>query len=165
MKLAGSGRFIAVLVSAGALLALGATVFAAAPAIDPCKLLTPAEVESVTGHKVPPVLRNHYEGNKWSCDYGFSGEEEFGFLLEIGPFRAWLERYTYLSKTAVSVNGLGGEAWMDHDVVGGQGQVLLLIRKGNGPWDFDTPALHLRMVDTAQDEKIKALAKKAIGRL
>ena len=161
----GFRQVTAVLLSAGALLAVGATAFAEAPAIDPCKLLTRAEVELVMGHKIERV--EPFKGEdptKWGCEYDF-GDEEIGLGLEVGPFRAWLERYTFLSKTAVSVNGLGGEAWMDHDVIGGQGQVLLLIRKGNGPWTFSTPGVHLRMIDSAKDEKIKALAKKVIGRM
>ncbi len=60
MRHTGFRQVTAVLVSAGALLALGATAFAEAPAIDLCKLLTPAEVESVMGKKLKgaPAFKN-----------------------------------------------------------------------------------------------------------
>jgi hypothetical protein len=195
-----------VLFNAGALLAMGATAFAETPAIDPCKFLTPAEVESVMGKKLKgaPVLKNPVDevlgeafgafvkgvtGNKEQeqmCGYEFiTGKSTL--KVAVMSWNILVNRPKPVGSTGsvdqVKVSGLGEEAmlerrrgsisaglkalWgvkedgesMDREETDGIRTLALAIRKG-------TQALLIEIWDdtAGDDEKIKALGKKAIGR-
>ena len=155
----------AVLFSAGALLAMGATAFAEAPAIDLCKFLTQAEVESVMGKKLTgaPVSRKSDDwGNRW-CEY--PGTD---IHVEVEAFNNLRYRYKGDGEDeSVSVPGLGGEAWMSRGIRGGY--VSLAMRKGYAPinrFTNHTPGVGLVMsMHPGAEEKIKELGKKVIGRM
>lgn len=207
MKHTGSGRLIGVLVSVGALLALRATAFAEAPAVDPCKFLTPAEVESVMGKKLKgaPALKNPVDevlgeafgafvkgvtGNKdqeQMCGYEFTTGKST-LKVAVMSWNILVNRPKPVGSTGsvdqVKVSGLGEEAmlerrrgniaaglkalWgvkedgasMDREEADGIRTLALAIRKG-------TQALLIESWDdtAGDDEKLKALGKKAIGRM
>ena len=175
MRRTGSGRFVAGLVSAGALLAMGGIASGETPTIDPCKFLTPTEVESVMGKKLKggPQLGNLYAGFEQSvdekthnqaqaCGYEFTTTES---LLVIGvmPWEILAQRPklgpSLGSSEQVKVNGLGDEAVLDRRQLQDGASLSLHIRRGK-------LAILLEILeDTAGDEeKLKALGKKAIGR-
>ena len=172
MRDTGSGRFITVLVSAGVLLALGATAFAEAPAVDPCKFLTPAEVESVMGKKLKgaPALKmpghellgdladfvDEVIGKKERvCSYEFTNTKS---TLSVG-IMAW-DILTQSPKPApgvgslkqVKVNGLGDEAMLDQrrgNIVAGL-KALWGVKEDGGAMDREESgdvaslSLHIR---------------------
>lgn len=171
MSRTGSGRFITGLVGAGALLAMGGIASAETPTVDPCKFLTPAEVESVMGKtlKGGPQLGNLYAGveqsvdektrtQAWACGYEFTTSES---LLVIGviPWEMLGQRPELGSSEQVKVNGLGDEAVLDRRRFQDWASLSLHIRRGK-------LAMLLEILDdTAGDEeKLKVLGKKAVGR-
>lgn len=199
-------RFTAALISTGALLAMGSTAFAEAPATDPCKFLTPAEIESVMGKKLKgaPALQNPVDevlggalGAFVKTVTGSKDQERmcgYEFTTSKSTLKVMVMSWSILanrpkpapstgSSEQVKVSGLGDEAmlerrrgsiaaglkalWgvkedgasMDREEADEIRTLGLAIRKG-------TQALLIEIWDdTAGDEeKLKALGKKAIGR-
>ena len=128
--------------------------FAAPPKIDPCSLLTTAEVEQVVGSlKSKPT--GDREGDAAWCNYEFANGKD---LMEVWVFPAdAINRGRKVSKNPVHIKGLGDDAFMDRGMHG-INYVNLFIKKG------DT-TVKLSIHETAGDEeKLKALAQKAVRR-
>lgn len=121
---------------------------------EPCSLLTSAEVEQVVGK-----LKGSPKGDKevaasW-CNYEFAGGKD---AMEVWVFPAdAIDRARKKAKKPVAVKGLGDDALMDRGAFG-LNYVDLYIKKGG-------TTVKLSLKETAGDEeKLKALAQKAVGR-
>lgn len=127
-------------------------VLAAPP--EPCSLLTTAEVEQVVG-KLKGTPRAEKEGATSWCDYQFANGKD-AMEVWIFPVDA-IERARKKAKKPVSVKGFGDEAMMDRGAFG-LDYLDLYIKKGS-------TTVKLSIKETAGDEdKVKALAQKAVGR-
>jgi hypothetical protein len=131
--------------------------FAAPPAKDapePCSLLTSAEVEQVVGKLNGPPKADQEGAAGW-CDYQFANGKD---AMEVWVFPAdAIDRAKKKAKKPVAVNGLGEEAMMDRGAFGLK-YVDLYIKKGS-------TTVKIALKETAGDEdKVKALAQKAVGR-
>jgi hypothetical protein len=129
-------------------------VVAAPPTIDPCTLLTKAEVEHVIG----PLKGNpkaDKEGQAAWCNYAFANGTD---AMEVWVFPVeGIDRGRKQAKQPVAVKGLGEEAFMDRGMHG-LDYVNLFIKKG-------TVTVQLSLKETTGDEdKLKALGQKAVGR-
>ena len=203
MRRTRSRRFVAVLVSTGAMLALGVTAFAEAPAIDPCKFVTPAEVESVMGKKLKgaPALKNPVDellgglgdfvtevtgSQERACSYEFTTSKST-LKIMVMPWETLTQRPKPTpsagSSEQVKVNGLGDEAMLDRRRLNFAAQLKALwgVKEDGASMDREessemrTLALVIRkgklamLIEISDDtvgdeEKLKALGKKAVGR-
>ena len=140
---------LAVLVSA-----TPTSLSAAPPNVDPCTLLTIAEVEQTVGAlKGKPT--GDKEGDAAWCNYEFANGKD---ALEVWvlPSEA-IGRSRAISKNPVTVKGLGDEAFMDRGMHG-LNYVNLYVKKGS-------TTINLSIQETTGDEeKVKALAQKALRR-
>ena len=129
-------------------------VVAAPPTIDPCTLLTQAEVEHVMG-PLQGKPKADTEGRAAWCTYEFANGTD---AMEVWVFPAeGIDRGRKAAKKPVAVKGLGEEAFMDRGMHG-LDYVDLFIKKG-------TVTVRLSLKATAGDEdKLKALGQKAVGR-
>jgi hypothetical protein len=137
-----------------ALFARSPFAVAAPPNIDPCTLLTPAEVEHVIG-RLQGKPKADKEGQAAWCNYEFVNGKD---AMEVWVFPAeGIDRGRKQAKRPVAVKGLGDEAFMDRGMHG-LDYVDLFIKKG-------TVTVRLSLKETAGDEdKLKALGQKAVGR-
>lgn len=127
----------------------------AQPATAPCSLLTNAEVEQIVGKlKGPPKAEK--EGNAFWCNYEFANGKD---ALEVWAFPAdALQRARGKSKQPVAVKGLGDEAFMDRGALG-LNYLDFYVKKG-------ATTIKVSLKESAADEdKVKALGQKAVGRL
>lgn len=133
-------------------LSFSSTTLAGPP--EPCSLLTTAEVEQVVG-KLNGTPKADKEGAASWCDYQFADGKD---AMEVWVFPAdAIDRAKKKSKKPVVIKGLGDEALMDRGAFGLE-YVDLYIKKG------DT-TVKIAIRETAGDkDKVKALAKKAVGR-
>jgi hypothetical protein len=143
--------FLAVMIGIGAL-SIGMRSDAA-PA--PCLLLTAAEVEQVVG-KLMGTPKADQEGSAAWCNYEFANGKD---ALEVWVFPAdGIERGRNKSKKPTAVKGLGEDAFIERGMHG-LDYVNLFIKKGE-------TTIQLSLKETAGDEeKLKTLGKKAVGRL
>lgn len=129
-------------------------VTAAPPAIDPCKLITTVEVEQVVG-KLKGAPAGESIGNAVTCNYEFVNTKDAFEIWASGNYAFATMRKD--AKNAVSVKGLGDDAFMDRGALG-LDYVDLYIKKG-------TALVKLSLRETTGDEeKLKALGHKAVGR-
>lgn len=129
-------------------------VHAAPPAVDPWKLLTPAEVEQVLG-KLAVAPRAETIGNSVRCIYEFANGMEELEIWAAGDYS--LESFRKDAKKPVTVKGLGDEAFIDRGKID-MPMVQLYVKKG-------TNILMLIVGEFPGDEeKLKTLAKKAVSR-
>jgi hypothetical protein len=121
---------------------------------EPCSLLTTAEVEQVVGTlKGAPKADN--EGAASWCNYEFANGKD---LMEVWVFPAEaIERGRKVSKKPVVIKGLGDEAFMDRGMHG-INYVNLFVKKGGTTVKLSIQETH------GDEEKLKALAKKALNR-
>lgn len=128
------------------------TTLAASP--EPCSLLTTAEVEQVVG-KLNGTPKADKEGAANWCDYQFANGKD---AMEVWVFPAdAIDRAKKKAKKPVAIKGLGDEALMDRGAFGLE-YVDLYIKKG-------VTTVKIAIRETAGDEdKVKALAQKAVGR-
>lgn len=128
---------------------------AAPPGLDPCTLLTTAEVEQVIG-KLKGAPKGNTLADAKSCTYEFTnGRDEFE--IWIGPGDAFA-RMRKDAKKPVPVGGFGEEAFMDRGRLD-LGSLELTMRKG-------TVLAQLSIREGAGDEaKLRSLAQKAVGRM
>jgi hypothetical protein len=125
-----------------------------APAVDPCTLISQADVEQVIGKlKGPPTSRREEQAR--FCMYEFANEKD---ALELWVFPAsGLERARKLHKDLLPVPGLGRDAFMRRNT--GLQYLELFVKKGN-------VTLEVTMKEAPGDEeKVQTLAKKALTRL
>ena len=129
-------------------------VVAAPPTIDPCKLLTQAEVEQDIS-QLQGNPKADKEGQAAWCNYEFANGKD---ALEVWVFPAeGIDRGRKQAKQPVAVKGLGEDAFMERGMHG-LDYVNLFIKKG-------TVTVQLSLKETAGDEdKLKALGQKAVGR-
>ncbi|HEY7531479.1 MAG TPA: hypothetical protein VH681_01700 [Nitrospiraceae bacterium] len=141
--------------SLGFLLPLGALqALAASPRVEPCSVLTTAEVEQVVG-KLKGMPKTDKEGDASWCNYEFANGTD---AVEVWVFPAdAIERGRKASKKPVTVKGLGDDAFMDRGMHG-LNYVNLFVKKGSTTVKFS-------MKEASGDEdKLKTLAKKGVGR-
>lgn len=133
-------------------LSFSSITLAAPPA--PCSLLTTAEVEQVVG-KLNGKPKADQEGAASWCDYQFANGKD---AMEVWVFPAdGIDRGRKVSKKPVPVKGLGDDAFMDRGMHG-LDYVNLFGKKGG-------TTVKLSLKGTAGDEeKVKTLAQKAVGR-
>jgi hypothetical protein len=120
----------------------------------PCSLVATAEVEQVVGKlKGPPT--SDQEGSAAWCNYEFANGKD---AMEVWVFPAeGIDRARKQSKKPVTVKGLGEDAFLERGMHGFD-YVDLFIKKGN-------TTIKLSLKETGGDEeKLKTLGKKAIGR-
>jgi hypothetical protein len=127
---------------------------AADPTIDPCTLVKKAEVEQVIGR---PTGNPTSESNDRvrMCTFLFSSDPSDALELWLYPVEA-LERVKKDMKELASVAGLGQEAFLHRDKK--FEYVRLFIKK-------EKAILEVRLNESAgDDDKVKAIAKKALSR-
>lgn len=134
-------------------LAAGIAASQGAPSIDPCTLVTVADVEAIVGKlKGPP--RSETEERTRSCNFTFTGSDE----MEIWVYPAdGLDRARRLNKDLAAVTDVGAEAYMRRDasidwieLYARKGAVSIQVTMKNAPGATD---------------KVKALARKALAKL
>jgi len=131
---------------------IAATAMAAQP--EPCSLVATAEVEQIVG-KLKVVPKADKEGDAAWCNYEFVNGKD---AMEIWVFPAdAIERARKKATKPVSVKGLGDDALMERGAFG-LGYVDLYIKKG-----ITTIKLAIKE-SIGDEEKLKALAQKAVGR-
>ena len=136
-------------------LSLSLVAMAAPPAVDPCKLLTPAEVEQVVG-KLKGAPASETLGHGVRCGYDFADEKnEFEIWTSAA---SWSKALHKDAKQPVMASGLGDEAFMDRGKVDPE-DVDLYIRKGT------TLIVLMTRKGPGDEEKLKTLGRKAVGRL
>lgn len=136
------------------LLTMSSIAESAPPAVDPCKLLTAAEVEQVVG-KLKGAPKADKEGDAAWCNYEFANGKD---AMEVWVFPAdGLQRARSKAKNQTPVKGLGDEAFLTRGMFG-LDYVDLYIKKGGA-------TVKLALKETAGDEdKLKTLGQKAVGR-
>jgi hypothetical protein len=143
-------------VGVAALIAGGSTHFVkAAPAIpDPCKLITPVEVEQIAGPlKGAPKPGDIASGDVF-CEYKPAKTSWISVRLHDGELNYWKTRNG--GKSPVSIPEFGKDAFVNPDFEGSadlyakKGNLILRVSMPKGPMAVDM---------------IKALAKKALARL
>ncbi|MDF0644442.1 MAG: hypothetical protein P0111_10450 [Nitrospira sp.] len=148
-------RWFAVLSLVGWLLCtMDSPAVAGSSAVDPCKVVTTAEVEQTIG-KLKGTPKADKEGDAAWCNYEFTNGKD---AMEVWVFPAdGLERAKRKAKQTVAVKGLGDEAFLTRGMFG-LDYVDLYIKKGN-------TTVKLALKETAGDEeKLKMLGQKAVGR-
>jgi hypothetical protein len=134
---------------------LSAPLWAAAPAVDACQLVTVAEVEQLVGPlKTPPRLLR--VDPALTCEYVFVQERD---ALELWVFPGVaLERAKQFAKSSrVPIAGFGKGAFLSRDAA--LGSIELWLKKGD-------IVLQVRLnASSADEEKVKAIATKALSRL
>jgi len=148
-------RWASALVYSVALAAMDSTIHAAPPTIDPCALVTPAEVEQVLG-KLKGAPTSETLGDGVRCSYNFADENNELEIWASGG--SWSKLLHKDAKQPVMVKGLGDEAFMDRGKNDPEA-VDLYIRKGA------TLIVLMTRKAPGDEEKLKALGKKAVGRL
>lgn len=130
-------------------------VGAAPPGIDPCTLVTTAEVEQVIS-KLKGAPKSDTLADAKSCTYEFSnGQDEFE--IWIGPGEAFA-RMKKDAKNPVPVGGFGEEAYLERGRLD-LDSLELTVRKG-------ALLAQLSIREGAGDEaKLKALAQQAVRRM
>lgn len=128
---------------------------AAPPGLNPCTLLTTAEIEQVLS-KLKGTPKGDTLADAKSCTYEFAnGQDEFEIWISPGDAFA---RMREDAKNPVTVGGFGEEAFMDRGRLD-LGSLELTMRKG-------AVLAQLSIRDGAGDEvKLKALALKAVRRM
>ncbi|MEP7153855.1 MAG: hypothetical protein ABI856_19290 [Nitrospira sp.] len=135
-------------------LSITSVSLAGPPVVDPCSLVTNAEVEQVVG-KLKGAPTADKMGNAASCNFEFANGKD-AFEIWVGPDDAFM-RIRKDAKKPVTVKGLGDDAFMNRGAHG-LDYVDLIIKKG-------VVLIQLAIKETAGDEdKLVTLGKKAVGR-
>ncbi len=121
---------------------------------EPCSVLTTAEIEHVVG-KLKGAPKADQEGRAAWCNYEFANGKD---AMEVWVFPDdVIDRARKHAKKSVTVKGLGDDALMDHGAHG-LDYVDLYIKKGG-------TTVKIAIKETAgYEDKVKALAQKAVGR-
>jgi hypothetical protein len=128
---------------------------AAAPAVDACTLVTPAEVEQIVGTlKTPPRLIRAEK--VLTCEYVFVNEHE-ALTLWVFPSAALARAKQFAKSALVPVSGFGTGAFLYRDAA--LGYIELWLKKG------DRVLQVMLKAAPGDEEKVKAIATKALGRL
>jgi hypothetical protein len=134
---------------------LYSSALAAAPAMDACTLVTAAEVEQIVGPlKTPPRLIR--EERALTCEYVFVNEHE-ALALWVFPGAALARAKAFAQDRTMPIAGFGAEAFLYRDTA--PGYLELWLKKGKLVLQVALKA------SSADEEKVKAIATKALGRL
>lgn len=134
---------------------MSSPIGAAPPGLNPCTLVTTAEVEQVIS-KLKGAPRGETLADAKSCTYEFANSQD-EFEIWIGPGDAFA-RMRKDAKKPVPVGGFGEEAFMDRGRLD-LGSLELTMRKG-------AVLAQLSIREGAGDEaKLRSLAQKAVGRM
>ena len=124
------------------------------PSVDPCSLLSKADVEQIIG-KLKGIPTSQQIERARLCEYEFVDEER---ALELWVFPAsGLERARTKFKNLSPVTGLGQEAFVHHNMK--IDYTELFVKKGNVTLEVSLPE------SPGDEEKAKAIARKALSRL
>lgn len=147
-------RTLVCCVVVASIILVSSSAIAAQEDVDPCGLLTVAEVEQVIG-KVKGQPAGGKEGRASWCNYEFANGKD---AMEVFVFPAeGIDRGREASKKPVTVKGIGDDAFMDRGMHGID-YVNLFIKKKD-------VTVKLSLKESAGDEdKLKALAQKAVAR-
>jgi hypothetical protein len=128
---------------------------AANPAVDVCTLVTVAEVEQIVGQlKTPPRLMQDAQAR--NCDYAFVNTQE-ALELWVFPGEALERAKKLMQRHRVPLTGFGAEAFLYRDAA--LGYLELWLKKG------ETVLQVALKTSSADEEKVKAIAQKALSRL
>ncbi len=127
----------------------------AATALEPCSVLTAADIDQVVGKLTGEPKANRVDLAAW-CDYQFANGTD---ALEVWVLPAnGLEQARKKAKKPVSVKELGNDAFMDRGAHG-LDYVDLFIKN-------NAVTVELSLKETAHDEaQLRALGAKALSRL
>lgn len=127
----------------------------AATALEPCSVLTAADIEQVVGRLTGEPKADRVDPAAW-CDYQFANGTD---ALEVWILPAnGLEQARKKAKKPVPVKELGNDAFMDRGAHG-LDYVDLFIKN-------NAVTVELSLKETAGDEaKLRALGAKALSRL
>lgn len=141
------------LICGSVMLAMGSLAASAPPAVNPCNVLTIAEVEQIVG-KLKEAPKTDKVGPAAWCNYEFANGKD---AMEVWVFPAEaIDRARKKAKKPVTVKGLGDEALTDRGAFG-LDYVDLYIKKG-------TTTVKLALKESAGDEDtLKTLGQKAVG--
>lgn len=130
-------------------------VFAEPPAVDPCKVVTIAEVEQVVG-QLRGAPKSYMEGAAAWCNYEFADDKN---AFEVWVFPAdGIDRARKQAKQQTAVKGLGDDAFLTRGMHG-LDYADLFIKKG-------AVTVKLSLKEIPGDEgKLKKLAATAVKRL
>lgn len=133
----------------------GSLASAAPPKVEPCSILTTAEVEQVIG-KLKGMPTSDKEGAAAWCNYEFADDRN---AFEVWVFPAdGIDRAKKQAKKQTPVKGLGDDAFLTRGMHG-LDYVDLFIKKG-------ALTVKLSLKEAAGDEdKLKKLAATAVKRL
>jgi len=133
----------------------GSLALAAPPKVEPCSLLTVAEVEQVVS-KLKASPRADQEGDAKWCNYEFANGKD---AMEVWVFPPdGIDRARKQAKKQTAVKGLGDDAFLTRGMHG-LDYVDLFIKKG-------AVTVKLSLKEAAGDEdKLKKLAATAVKRL
>ena len=147
-------RSVIALSLGGWVMLTAAVAIGAPPAVDPCTLLTKAEVEQIVG-KVNREPKSETEGDARWCQYPFANDKD---VLEVWVFPAdGIERARRSAKNSTALKGIGQEAFFVCKLHGID-YLDLFMKKAN-------ITVKISMKETPGDEdKVKALAHKALAR-
>jgi hypothetical protein len=144
------------LVAACSLLLANGEALAADPTMDPCSLVTRAEVEQTIG-KLKAAPRSGKNDRVLTCDYEFVDASN-SLLVWVYP-TAVMERARKSLKDIVPVKGLGEDARLvHHDPT--FDFTRLFVKRGDAVVEVSVP---VAMPGAAS--KVEALARKAVGRM
>jgi len=126
---------------------------AGAPPVDPCTLVTKAEMEQIAGKlKSGPKPGSSFGSEDKSCEYVFETTLHL-LVFRVHPAEKW-DMLTGAYQERKQFAGLGEEAFMRRSSTHG---TELWLKKGSG-------ILQLSLKSAAAEEKLKAIAKKAVTR-
>lgn len=140
-----------------------ARLTAQAPAVDPCTLLTAAEVDSVLG--IASLPGRPYMGSKRVCYYSADSSNVIGeaSVTVMVMSRAAFENGKLLDASMMhAVSGVGDDAY----AVGGGHYLKLGVRKGDTAFSVTVVAGAKKQASPAQLQQMEVqLANKAAARL
>jgi hypothetical protein len=126
---------------------------AAALNVNPCTLVTNAELEQIVGKlKSGPKLGSSFGSEDKACKYVFETTLHM-LILRVYPTEKW-DMAEEIFQDKKNVAGLGEEAFLHRNLTLG---TELWIKEGG-------VILQLSLKSAAAEEKLKPLAKKALGR-
>jgi hypothetical protein len=147
------GRPAAVALLVSCAIVAGIDAWQTAPSVDPCTLVSVADVEAIVG-KLKGAPRSETNERARSCSFAFAGSDE----MEIWVYPVdGLDRARKLYKDLIAVTDVGAEAYMRRNP--SIEWLELYARKG-------TASIQVTMKSPPGDtDKVKALARKALAKL
>jgi hypothetical protein len=146
-------RYVAVALLVSCAIVARMDAWQSAPALDPCTLVSVADVEAIVG-KLKGAPRSETNERARSCSFAFAGSDEME--MWVYPVDG-LDRARRLYKDLIAVTDVGAEAYMRRnpsiewlELYARKGTVSIQVTMKSAPGDTD---------------KVKALARKALEKL